>query len=35
MAGKKNIWPTILKFSSVIVLDKKGNCIFYSLITIL
>ena len=29
MAGGKNIWPTIIKFSSVIVLDKKSKCMLY------
>ena len=29
MAGEKNIGPTTVKFSSVIVLDKNDKCIFY------
>ena len=28
--GQKNIWPTTIKYSSVIVLDKNGNSVFYS-----
>ena len=28
--GEKNIWPTIIKFFSVIVLDKNSKFIFYS-----
>ena len=28
--GEKNIWLNIIKFSSVIVLDKSGKCMFYS-----
>ena len=30
MASGKNIWPTIVKHSFVIVLDKIGKCILHS-----
>ena len=30
MVGEKNIWSIIIKYSSVIVLDKNSKCMCYS-----